>query len=308
MRLLTYALNGDSFRLGVMKDEKVFIDPQIVYQEKLLSEGNEQAAVIAKTLLPESPIQFIKNGNIALAAVEEALVYSNQSNNNNGIFNLEDVVVGPPILNPKKIICVGLNYADHIKEMGRELPTHPVIFAKFDNTLMGPTEDFPLREELTEKLDYEGEFAFVISKRADRVAKKNALDYVFGYATANDITARDMQKRTIEWLQGKTLNKSLPLGPYLVTKDEVDNPHNLAITTYVNDEIKQQSNTSNLVFDVNRLIEFLSDFMVLEAGDIIVTGTPGGVGEAKGEFLKDGDIVKVEIEQIGSVVNKIVQV
>ncbi|TQR18429.1 fumarylacetoacetate hydrolase family protein [Psychrobacillus vulpis] len=307
MKLVTYTTDKKNYRLAVAVDETKIIDPQQAYEEKLSETSPHRASELARTLLPEDPTLFLENGEFSLRAADEAVKYALESGTGTGVYKRAEVHIGPPILNPKKIICVGLNYADHIKEMNRELPTHPVVFAKFSNTLMGPNEPFPLRTSLTEKLDYEGELAFVIGKRAYRVSEEEALDYVAGYTVANDITARDMQKRTVQWLQGKTLDKSLPLGPWLVTLDEIKNSQALSIKTSVNGVVRQSSNTANLVFNVNRLVAFLSDFITLEPGDIIITGTPGGVGEAQGLFLQDGDVVKVEIEGIGTIETKIIK-
>ncbi|SDM48019.1 fumarylacetoacetate hydrolase family protein [Bacillus sp. OK048] len=307
MKIVTYSKNGSDLRLGILLDEKTIIDPQQAYVEKLNANGQLRSEEIAKALLPEDPTEFLANGEVAFTKAEEAIEYGTAAKNTSSIYKIEDVYIGAPILNPKKIICVGLNYHDHIKEMNREVPKHPVIFAKFATAITGPNDDFPLSEELTKKLDYEAEFAFVIGKRGKNISQEDALDYVAGYTVVNDITARDMQKRTIQWLQGKTLDKSLPMGPYLATKDEVPNIDNAAITSKINGEIRQQSNINQLVFTVPYLVEFLSHIMTLEPGDIICTGTPGGVGEAQNKFLKAGDVVRVEIEGIGAIENKIVK-
>jgi len=209
-------------------------------------------------------------------------------------------------LNPGKIICVGHNYRDHILEMGRELPENPVIFAKFANTIIGPEDDIPLYP-ISEQLDYEAEFAFIVGKRARGVKRDRALDYVAGYTIANDVTYRDIQRRTLQWLQGKTVDGTAPMGPWIVTADEMGNPGGLEMVLTVNGEERQRANTDNLVFDVPRLVEFLSNLMTLEPGDVVLTGTPGGVGFARNPqvFLKDGDVVRIEIDKIGVLENKV---
>lgn len=307
MKIVTYSHNENPLRLGILLDEQRIIDPQEAYIEKLKANGQGRAEEIAKALLPEDPTDFLANGEVAFSAANEAIEYVSNNENTTSIYQKEEVYIGAPVINPKKIICVGLNYRDHIKEMNREFPKHPVIFAKFATAITGPNDDFPLSEELTQKLDYEAEFAFVIGKKGKNISQENALDYVAGYTVVNDITARDMQKRTIQWLQGKTLDKSLPMGPYLATKDEVPNIDNAAIISTVNGEVRQQSNINQLVFSVSHLVEFLSQIMTLEPGDIVCTGTPGGVGEAQDKFLKAGDVVTVEIEGIGAIENKIVK-
>ena len=174
--------------------------------------------------------------------------------------------------------------------------------------MIGPQEDIPFYP-VSEQLDYEAEFAFIIGKRARNVSREEALDYVAGYTIANDVTYRDIQRRTLQWLQGKTVEGSLPYGPWLVTKDELKDPSasGLDVRLTVNGEERQKTNTANFVFDVQHLVEFLSNLMTLEPGDLILTGTPGGVGVARNPqvFLKDGDIVRVEIDEIGALENKV---
>jgi|GEM_PF-1240493 len=219
MKLLTYSVNNNPLRLGILFNEETILDPQQAYIEKLLSVGQERAEEIAKALLPSDPVSFLANGEIAMSAAKEAIDYASNVQSTASLYLKKEVYIGAPIVRPGKIICVGLNYRDHINEMKREFPAFPVIFAKFSNAIIGPEDPIPLNEHLTKKLDYEGEMAFVIGKKAKNISQKDAMDYVAGYSVVNDITARDMQKRTIQWLQGKTLDASLPMGPYLVTKD-----------------------------------------------------------------------------------------
>ncbi|WP_303802134.1 fumarylacetoacetate hydrolase family protein [Alicyclobacillus macrosporangiidus] len=308
MKLLTYSLDKHTYRLGILLDENVLCDPQRVYLEKLKALGQARADIVANALLPSAPADFLNTGDLAIRTAQEALEYASRHSNLPGIYQLDRVHLGAPIWRPGKIICVGLNYKDHIAEMGRDFPAHPVIFAKYATAVAGPFDAFPWKRSLTKKLDYEGELAVVIGKRAKNVSQESALEYVAGYTIANDISARDLQKRTIQWLQGKTLDKSLPIGPYLVTKDEIPDPHNLDIRVTVNGQPRQKSNTSQLLFNVNQLVEFLSNLMTLEPGDIICTGTPGGVGEAQNLFLDNGDVVRVEIEQIGFLETRITEV
>jgi len=307
MKILTFSTQGSSFRLGIVLDGNQVLDPQQAYIEKLLSQGQERAIEIASALLPSDPTDFLSNGEIARNAAAEAIEYVRQNQETKALYNKSDVLIGPPLLRPNKIICVGLNYKDHIMEMKRDFPAHPVIFAKYATAIAEPIGVFPLNSKLTQKLDYEAELAFVIGKKGKNISQADALDYVAGYTVVNDITARDMQKRTIQWLQGKTLDKSLPMGPFLITKDEIADPHALDISLTVNGEVRQKSNTEQLLFNVNLLVEFLSGIMTLEPGDVVCTGTPGGVGEAQGLFLKDGDVVRVEIGSIGAIETRIVE-
>jgi len=219
---------------------------------------------------------------------------------------LNTVKVGAPVPKPGKIFAVGHNYKEHILEMGRQLPSHPVLFAKFGNTVIGPEDDIPFYP-VSDQLDYEAEFAFVIGNRAKNISEEDALDYVAGYAVANDVTYRDIQRRTLQWLQGKTVDGSLPMGPWLTTADEIADPQTLEMVLTVNGEERQRTNTANQVFSVKHLVAFLSNLATLEPGDIVITGTPGGVIQAMEPqvWLKDGDVVRVEIEQVGVLENTV---
>jgi 2-keto-4-pentenoate hydratase/2-oxohepta-3-ene-1,7-dioic acid hydratase in catechol pathway len=210
----------------------------------------------------------------------------------------------PPVDNPEKIIGIGLNYRRHALETGLPLPKTPILFAKFNNSLAAPDEVIPLPETATQ-VDYEVELAVVIGREARNVPESKALDYVFGYATANDLSARDLQTRTPQWLLGKTLDKFLPLGPYLVTADEVPDPQNLTLKCWVNNQLRQDSNTSDMIFGVAEVISYISRHFTLTPGDVISTGTPEGVimGMADKVWLKQGDEVSVEVEGLGRLTN-----
>ena len=211
-----------------------------------------------------------------------------------------------PVPAPGKMICVGHNYREHILEMGREIPENPVIFAKYANTIIGPQDDIPFFP-ISEQLDYEAEFTFVIGKRARNVKQEDALDYIAGYTIVNDVTYRDIQRRTLQWLQGKTVEGSAPMGPWLVTSDELTDPNGLEMVLTVNGEERQRTNTASQVFTPQYLVEFLSNIMTLEPGDVILTGTPGGVGIARDPqvWLKDGDVVQISIDKVGVLENKV---
>ncbi|SDB79832.1 acylpyruvate hydrolase [Raineyella antarctica] len=200
---------------------------------------------------------------------------------------------------PSKVICVGLNYATHIKEMGRELPEYPTLFAKFADSLTGPYDDVVAPAE-DEMLDWECELGMVIGADAYRVAEADAAAHIAGYTVVDDVSMRGYQRRTVEWLQGKIWQSSTPVGPCLVTADEFD-PVDAAITTRVNGEVMQEANTGDLVFTPARLVEYLSTMITLRAGDLVLTGTPGGVGLARDPqvFLRAGDVVEVEIAGLG---------
>ncbi|MCE5287586.1 MAG: fumarylacetoacetate hydrolase family protein [Pelosinus sp.] len=215
------------------------------------------------------------------------------------------ITYAPSVLEPEKIICVGLNYISHREECNIETPEYPVIFSKFNNALAAHNETIAL-PKAAEKFDYEAELVIVIGKQAANVSKENALSYVFGYTTGNDLSARDLQMRTGQWLLGKTCDHFAPIGPYLVTADEID-PSSLDIECSVNGKVRQSANTRDMIFDCATIVSYLSKHMTLKPGDIIFSGTPGGVilgyPEDKQEWLKAGDTVTVSIEKIGSLVN-----
>ncbi len=222
-------------------------------------------------------------------------------------FSVDQVSYLPPILSPEKIICLGLNFRTHIQEMGRELPEYPVIFAKFANTLVGHGQPIVL-PKVSSLVDYEAELAVVIGRTAKDVAPEVALDYVAGYTNFNDVSVRDYQRRTIQFLQGKTFDTTGPIGPAIVTLDELSDPLSLGLQLRLNGEVMQDSNTADHVFDVPFTISYLSQIMTLAPGDIIATGTPGGVGFAREPkvFLQPGDRVEVEVEGLGVLVNPVV--
>jgi acylpyruvate hydrolase len=203
------------------------------------------------------------------------------------------------------VICVGLNYAAHIEETKREHSDYPVLFTKFATTLTGPLDPIPLPAE-SEAIDYEGELVVVIGERGRRVPADRALEYVAGYAIANDVSMRDYQYKTHQWLQGKAWDASTPVGPDLVTRDEITEA--LTLRTFVNGEKVQEASTELLIFDVATLVSTVSEFATIEPGDLILTGTPGGVGYRREPqlLLKDGDVVVVEVDQVGRIENRCV--
>lgn len=307
MKLVSYSIAGVT-RIGSIQDEKV-VDLHYAYLAMLEAEGVIRAKQIAEAFVPSNMVEFLQGGKKSMEIAKEAVDFALRNTDSipyHVIHNFDAVKLEAPVLNPSKIICVGHNYREHILEMKRELPEFPVIFAKYPNTIIGPQDDIPFYP-ISEQLDYEAEFAFVIGKRAKNVSQAQALEYIAGYTIANDITYRDIQRRTIQWLQGKAIDGSAPMGPWLVTTDDLDDPSGLEIALYVNGEERQRSNTANLVFTVPRLVEFLSKLMTLEPGDIVLTGTPGGVGVARNPqtFLKDGDVVRIEIDKIGTLENKV---
>lgn len=210
--------------------------------------------------------------------------------------------LGPPIKRPSKIICIGLNYSLHAKESGMEVPKQPVIFMKATSSLCGPNDNIIIPRN-SEKTDWEVELAVMIGKKASYVAKEDAMDYIAGYCLLNDVSERDFQlSHGGQWVKGKSNDNFSPLGPYLVTKDEIEDPHNLNLWLKVNGKMLQNSNTSDLVFDIPTLISHLSNYMTLLPGDIISTGTPAGVGLGltPPTYLKEGDVVELGIDGLGT--------
>jgi ureidoglycolate lyase len=216
------------------------------------------------------------------------------------IIPLKDVRLLPPIERPNKIMAMGLNYADHVAEAGLEVPKHQVWFCKQANTVHPPYEPVQIPKAST-SVDYEAELVFVIGKQGRNISREDAAGHIFGYCVGNDVTARDWQKLTSQWVLSKSFDTHGPFGPWITTADEVGNPHHLGIRSLVNGEIRQQSNTRELIFDVFDQVNCLSQVMTLEPGDIVFTGTPGGVGAAMKPpvFLKAGDRVRCEIDELG---------
>ena len=212
------------------------------------------------------------------------------------LLNEQDLQPGPCVGTPEKLICIGLNYRRHARETGMAVPETPILFSKFNNTLAATGERIPLPDNAVQ-YDYEVELGVVIGREARDVSVDEALDYVFGYFTVNDMSVRDLQFRTSQWLLGKTPDKFFPTAPYLVTADEVGDPQNLGLSCWVNGELRQSSNTSDMIFSVAECISYISQYMTLKPGDVISTGTPEGVvlGMKEKNWLKPGDDVVVEV-------------
>lgn len=307
MKLVNFTADGH-IRAGAIVNNQV-IDLNYAYQAQLKAQGKYRYQEIAHAFVPASTDELFQGGKESLELAQGAIDFILENpdySDKKAVYHRSEVKIEAPVQKPGKIICVGHNFRKHIQEMGREIPTHPVIFAKFANTIIGPEDDIPYYP-ISDQLDYEMEFAFVIGKQARNVSEEDALDYVAGYTIANDVTYRDIQRRTLQWLQGKTVDGSLPLGPHLVTADEIGDPAGLEMVLKVNGEVRQSTNTDDFVFNVPKLVSFLSGLLTLEPGDLVLTGTPGGVGFAMNppQFLKDGDVVTIEIEKIGVLENKV---
>jgi 5-carboxymethyl-2-hydroxymuconate isomerase len=209
-------------------------------------------------------------------------------------------------LRPPKIVAIGRNYADHASELNDDLPPAPLIFAKFSSSVIGHGEVISWSESITKKVDWECELAVVMGTRAHNVSEDDAYKYVFGYTAANDVSARDLQLEIdSQWTRGKSLDTFCPMGPFIITRDEVPDPHALTLKTIVNGEVVQESSTANMIFKIPQLIAYCSRSFTLEPGDVILTGTPSGVGHGRKppRYLKDGDTVTISISGVGELTN-----
>ncbi|SDX56787.1 fumarylacetoacetate hydrolase family protein [Paenibacillus sp. PDC88] len=298
MKLVTFLVNGD-IRLGIKIDHGII---DVNTAASLLPDMNRVPMDIHAAIeAGQSGIQELERLKSAVAENKEVQAQS--------ILPEDEVSYAPCVTHPSKIICVGLNYRRHAEETNAAIPEYPILFNKFNNTLAAHGEDIPL-PRVSSEVDYEAELVIVIGKEAKYVTQADALDYVYGYCNVNDLSARDLQMRTPQWLLGKSCDKFSPLGPYLVTADEIGDPNSLDIRCIVNGETKQSSNTSDMIFHCDEIVSYISQHMTLLPGDIILTGTPEGVvlGLPKEDrvYLKSGDTVTIEIEKLGSLTNRMV--
>jgi len=265
---------------------------------------------------PRTVLEIVQGGDAIRALTREAWEYGQRLVGQQAAedlaqrrlaYPLKRVRLLAPIPAPaRNIFCLGRNYADHAAERGAAAPEHPVYFTKPATAVVGPGDDV-VHHAITKELDYEVELAVVIGAGGRDIARVDALRHVFGYTVINDVTARDLQKRHQQWFKGKSLDTFCPMGPVLVTADELPDPQALAISLRVNGQLRQSSHTSKMIFPVAQCIEVLSQAMTLLPGDIIATGTPEGVGAASGNFLKAGDRVEAEVEHVGILPSKVVR-
>jgi 2-keto-4-pentenoate hydratase/2-oxohepta-3-ene-1,7-dioic acid hydratase in catechol pathway len=297
MILLTFR-DGDDLKLGVRTGRGVI---DVAAAQAALGAGAAPA--------PETIDALIAGGDAARGPLAALVARADREENAGAPWFRDEssLTYGPAVPHPGKIVCVGLNYRRHAEESGAAIPTTPVLFSKFTNAVAAANEDVPLPETASQ-YDYETELAVVMGETARNVAEAEALGTVFGYASANDLSARDLQMRTSQWLLGKTLDKFMPIGPYLVTADEVPDPQKLGLRTWLNGELRQDSNTADMIFPVAEIIAYISKHFTLDPGDVIITGTPEGVilGMAEKVWMKRGDIVEVEVEGLGKLRNRLV--
>ena len=302
MKLLTYKTQDTEPRLGFIHNNQVI--------------DMEDFGEISNFPLPNDMLDLIDMGFEIIAEITEMISETPENFFEEICYEMNEVTILAPIEKPRKnIIGIGLNYTEHVAESARtldttgKLPQKPIIFSKPPTTVTATNTEIIKNTKLTEQLDWEVELAVVIGKKGKYVAKEDALDYVFGYTVINDISARDC-RREGQWIVSKGQDTFAPMGPILVTKDEIENPHNLNLSLKVNGVEKQNSNTKFLLFNINDLIEDLSIVFTLEPGDIIATGTPAGVGAGRHpqEWLYDGDVVEATVEGIGTIVNTVKEI
>ena len=298
MILVSYRARGSStaWRTGIAHEQAVVDASAYLLSRAEVASG--QADLSVRALLQQGQ-----------QALKEVFAWAKpQFEARSGLLSLDALDMGPPVPDPDKIICLGVNYREHAAEAQQELPAVPMFFAKFRNSLIGPTSPI-LLPHVSTQVDYEGELAVIIGQRCKEVAEQDALQYVAGYTIMNDVSARDVQMQTSQWTAGKAVDTFAPMGPGIVLASSIPNPQTLTLTTRVNEQVVQHDTTANMVFSVASTIAFLSSLMTLEPGDIIATGTPSGVGFKRTPplFLHDGDVVEVEIERIGRIRNPVIR-
>ena len=280
--------------------------------DALLDEKAVCLPCLAKQLgktLPKRLEDFISLGEKSVKIAEELLKEAKEHELKSATSTLREEAIMAPIAFPPKIICLGLNYRDHIDEQKASTPDEPIIFLKPHTTIIGPNENI-IKPNFVKQLDYEAELAIVIGRKARNISVAEAKSAIFGYTILNDVSARDLQFKDKQWTRGKSCDTFAPTGPCIVTADEIRDTSNLRIRTWVNDELRQDSNTRNMVFSLSEIVHHISRIMTLEPCDIIATGTPKGVGFAMKptpKFLQDGDVVRIDIEGIGILENRIVE-
>jgi 2-keto-4-pentenoate hydratase/2-oxohepta-3-ene-1,7-dioic acid hydratase in catechol pathway len=250
--------------------------------------------------VPASIDEVIAAGQAGVNQLRQVLTYADE------YLDESELTYAPAVQKPGKIICSGANYRAHVAEANLSLPEFPIYFPKYQNSLSAHNEEIT-PPAVTSQVDYEVELVVVIGKQAKNVSQEDALDYVFGYTVGNDFSARDLQFRGVQWLMGKAIDKFAPVGPYLVTADEIPNPQSLDLKLWVNGDLRQNSNTKNMIFPIAEMISDLSNVMTLEAGDVLFTGTPEGViiGREQKDWLQAGDEVVCEVQGVGRLSNKV---
>lgn len=306
MKLVNFTVAG-SPRLGAIIDEKA-IDLSQAYLAFQQKQGKMSSFPSG---YPIDMLTYLQSGDKAQQAVQEVVNWVSSSyaslSNQQFVYPISKIQIDPPIRSPSKIICIGLNYADHCREQKFDIPESLILFAKFPSAVIGPGDSITWSGEVSQQVDYEAELAVVIGRKARNVPEDKIYKHIGGYTIVNDVSARDVQFADKQWVRGKSFDTFCPLGPYLVTPNDVGNPHHLAIRCWVNGELRQDSNTDQMIFKIPEAIAFINRTCTLLPGDIICTGTPDGVGVFRKPpvFLKPGDVVEIEIEKLGRLRNPI---
>ncbi len=260
--------------------------------------------------IPASLEEFISAGSKALEAAERIGELVKRKDAEDSAIHALNPLLLAPLISPPKIICLGLNYQDHVEEQHATVPEEPIIFLKPRTTIVGPNQNI-VKPDFVKQLDYEAELAIVVGKKAKNISLSDAKSCVFGYTILNDVSARDLQFKDKQWTRGKSLDTFAPIGPCIATRNQMTDTSNLLIRTWVNDELRQDSTTAHMIFNVSEIIHHISRIMTLEPCDIIATGTPAGVvgfaQKPKPKFLKANDIIRIEIEKIGVLENKVIE-
>jgi 2-keto-4-pentenoate hydratase/2-oxohepta-3-ene-1,7-dioic acid hydratase in catechol pathway len=291
-------------RLGVVNNGEV-LDLAQAWQT-----FQAQTGASAGSCLPGDMLGLIKGGREMLSAVSEAVAWANNlPKGPRSVWSqpLDEIRLMAPLANPGKIICVGLNYHDHCRETGADVPERPVLFAKFPSNIIGPGETITWPPDETQKVDYEAELGVIIGKEGRHIPESEALDHVAGYTNVNDVSARDVQFADEQWVRGKSFDTFCPTGPFLLTADEVPDPQDLGIQSRLNGQVMQDSTTAEMIFGVSFLVAYISRTCALMPGDLLVTGTPGGVGDVREPpvYLQPGDLIEVEVEKLGVLGNPV---
>ncbi len=313
MKLVMFQDTGDP-RLGCLNDEEV-LDLNLACEAMLASRNDPRPRAKAELMVPPETIAFLEGGDESMQNARDCLQWL-EGQEAASLKVRQTPVVKPrgqvrllaPILKPSKIICVAHNYHDFLKELGMKPHPEPRIFAKFANTVAAYEDPIP-RPAMTQALGYEAELAFVIGKPCKFVPEAEAYDYIAGYMAMNDVSASDLTKRDGQNLRGKGFDAFAPMGPYLLTADELPDPHDLGVELRVNGRVLQKSNTNQLVYNVPQLVAFCSQVFSLEPGDVVATGTPGGLAKDRNPptYMNPGDIMETEIEKLGTLRNPITQ-
>jgi len=303
LKLVTY-LSNEVSRLGGVIHDKVIDLEQLC---KLFQKEMEDVPFLAE--FPEEMLALLRSDEETWQFLATIFKWAERESETIKpyLYTLDKIQLAAPLYNPSKIVCVGLNYHDHCREQNVEVPQRPLLFAKFPSTIIGFGDDITWQPHITEQVDYEAELAIVIGRKGRNIQLNESMNYIAGYTIVNDVSARDLQFSDVQWVRGKSLDTFCPMGPYLVTADEVGDAQKLKIRCWVNGELRQDSNTAEMIFKIPELITFISQTSTLMPGDIISTGTPNGVGVFRKPpvFLHPGDVVEVEIEKLGRLRNTV---